>query len=165
MNLVWSSVLSAMIATLSTAGCAPSEPNPLDELGTVRLTIKGQAFELWVADTTEEHAKGLMFITKDQMAPLPDGTERGMIFIFPYALRAGFWMKNTIIPLDIAYVTSDLKVLKMYTMAAMDVRVDQYLPGAPYRIAIEINANRLAELGVKEGDTLDIPASVLKRRP
>lgn len=161
MNFVWSWVLSAMIATLSTAGCAPNDPNPLDELGTVRLTIKGQAFELWIANTTEERTKGLMFITKEQMAPLPDGTERGMIFIFPYALRAGFWMKNTIIPLDIAYVQTNGTVVATYTMAPLDARQGQYRSRLPARFAIEVNANVLTDLGLGENDVLEIPPSLL----
>jgi hypothetical protein len=145
-------------------GCSPTEPNELDQLGKVRMNIKGQAFELWIADEFDEHQKGLMFITAEQMAPLPDGTERGMIFVFGGEQLSSFWMRNTIIPLDIAYVGSDRKVVKTHNMAPLDERPNQYAPGAPYRYAIEVNGNRFRDLGLTAGDVLEIPESILNRR-
>ena len=142
--------------------CTPSQPNRLDELPTVKMTIKGQAFELWVADSFGEQNAGLMHITAEQMAPLPDGTERGMLFAFDHSVRTPFWMKNTVIPLDIAFIDRDRKVLTIHTMAAFDDRHNAYPPSGPYRVAIEVNANRFTELGVKVGDVLEIPPSVLK---
>ena len=97
------------------------------------------------------------------MAPLPDGTERGMIFVFDRSVRDSFWMKNTIIPLDIAYIDTNGKIVTTYTMAPLDTRSGHYRPDSPYRYAIEINARRLSELGVEKGDVLEIPASVLKQ--
>ncbi len=149
-------------AALSVIGCSPSEPNRLDALPRVRLKIGDQPFELWVADSFEEQEKGLMFISAADMAPLLDGTERGMLFVFDHTVRDSFWMKNTIIPLDIAYISTDGTVLSTYTMAALDGRSHQYPPAAPYRFAIEISAQRLDTLGVKPGTKIEIPPSVLK---
>jgi len=146
-------------------GCAPTEPNELDKLGTVNMSINDQLFQLWVANDTQERNKGLMFITAEQMAPLSDGTERGMIFVFDHSVRNSFWMKNTIIPLDIAYVDSEGVVVTVYTMAPLDDRVNQYPPDAPYRFALEFNGGRLSALNVRKGTTLKLPASVLKRKP
>ncbi len=146
-------------------GCAPTEPNELDKLGTVSMSISDQAFELWVANDSEERARGLMFITTEQMAPLSDGTERGMIFVFDHSVRGSFWMKNTIIPLDIAYVDSEGIVVSMYTMVPLDDRTHQYPPDAPYRYAIEFNGGRLTALDVRKGTKLKLPNSVLKRKP
>ncbi|MBI4716886.1 MAG: DUF192 domain-containing protein [Planctomycetes bacterium] len=165
MNRNHSWMLLAMLPAAVGTGCAPTQPNPLDKLGTVRMEIKGQPFELWVADEAPEQLRGLMFITAEQMAPLPDGTERGMIFIFDHSVRDSFWMKNTIIPLDIAYVAADGSVVSNYTMIALDDRHNQYPPAAPYRFAIEVNAERFKALGLKPGDRLDLPAGVLKTAP
>lgn len=162
MKRVALAILAATAAAMCGMKCSPSEPNRLDELPTLKMTIKGQAFELWVADSFGEQNAGLMYVTAEQMAPLPDGTERGMLFVFDHSVRTPFWMKNTIIPLDIAYIATDGKVLTTYTMSALDNRHNAYPPNDPYRLAIEINANRLAELGVKAGDVLEIPPSVLK---
>lgn len=146
-------------------GCAPTEPNELDKLGTVTISIKGRPVQLWVADTDDERLKGLMFITAEQMAPLADGTDRGMIFVFEHDEMNSFWMKNTIIPLDIAYVASNGTVVTMHTMAPLDDRPNQYPPTSAYRYAIELNAHRFADLGLKKGDKIEIPDTVLKRRP
>ncbi|MEK6676153.1 MAG: DUF192 domain-containing protein [Planctomycetota bacterium] len=161
-----SSLLSAVLGMFGffLGGCVPNEPNELDKLGTVGLSIKGQAFELWIADESDEQLKGLMFVTSEQMAKLSNGTERGMIFAFDQEQSGSFWMRNTIIPLDIAYIDSTGKVIKMYTMAPLDERYNQYPPGAPYKFTIEVTANRFGELGLQTGDQVVIPANLLKRR-
>ena len=142
-------------------GCAPTQPNALDQLGTVRVVIQDQPFELWIADNDDEREKGLMFITKEQMAPLPDGTERGMIFVFDRERYLSFWMKNTIIPLDIAYLTTSGKVVSIHTMAPLDERSGNYPSGKPSRFAIEVNANVYSRLGLESGNVVTIPDSVL----
>ena len=156
-------VLVTAAATASgTMTCTPPDPSRLDELPTIDLTIKGQPFRLWVADSFAEQDDGLKRITADQMAPLPDGTERGMLFVFDHSVRTSFWMKDTIIPLDIAYIANDGAVVSVYTMVPLDDRHNAYPPSAPYRYAIEVMAKRLTELGLKPGDVLAIPAAVLK---
>jgi uncharacterized membrane protein (UPF0127 family) len=69
-------------------------------------------------------------------------------------------MKNTIIPLDIAFVRVDGRIVSIRTMAPRDTR--NYYSKAPYRFALEVNANTFSRLGIKEGDTIEIPKSLLK---
>ena len=145
-----------------TAGCAPTEPNELDKLGTVSLTIKDHPFQLWVADETEEQARGLMFVTADQMMPLSDGTDRGMIFVFDRERTLSFWMRNTIIPLDIAYLDKNGVVVSIHTMAPLDDRPGQYSSARPAKYAIEVNADRFKSLNLKPGDRIELPASLRK---
>lgn len=156
-------VVSVMI--LLVPHCTPTEPNALDKLPTVTMSIKEKMFRLWVVDEYQEQARGLMFVTAEQMAPLPDGSERGMLFAFDYSVRDSFWMKNTIIPLDIAYIAGDGTIVSIYTMAALDDRHNQYPPASPYRYAIEVNAGRFTELGVKSGDKLVMPPAAVLARP
>ncbi|MGB2986181.1 MAG: DUF192 domain-containing protein [Phycisphaerae bacterium] len=158
-------LLSASAAAMWVTGCTPTEPNELDKLGTVRLSIEDQTFELWIANDPKERDHGLMFVTAEQMAPLPDGTQRGMLFVFDYEQRLAFWMKNTIIPLDIAYLDSNGKIVATHTMAPLDTRFGQYPSGSPARYAIEVNAGVLADLGVQAGNTIEIPTSALKGSP
>lgn len=155
--------LLTWIATTSVTSCTPSQPNPLDKLGTVAVTIKDHATKLWIADEDEERVQGLMFITSEQMADLPDGTKRGMIFIFEFEQRLSFWMRNTIIPLDIAYLDSAGKVLAIHTMPPLDDRTGLYSSGSPARFAIEVNENVWAEIGLEVGDTIVLPDSILGR--
>ena len=156
---------TAMLGFLGFMGCAPTEPNELDQLGTVDVSMGGRPVRLWIADESAEQQRGLMFVTSDQMTALPDGAERGMIFVFDAEQELSFWMKNTIIPLDIAYVATDGTIVKTYTMTPLDDRAGQYRSGEPARFAIEVNAGLFQQLGVKAGDVIEIPTSVLNRTP
>jgi len=157
--------VAALVLGAGCEGCSPSEPSELDKLLTVTMTIKGQAFELWVADDDATRQRGLMFVTREQMAPLPDGTKRGMLFVFDYSQHLSFWMKNTIIPLDIAYVTTNGEVTATHTMVPLDERPFQYPSGTPARYAIEVNGNVFVDLGLAAGDKIEIPTSALKQAP
>ena len=142
------------------SSCTPAEPNELDKLGTVDLSIKDHPFRLWIADDASEQERGLMFITSEQMAPLADGTDRGMVFVFSREKQLSFWMRNTIIPLDIAYLDEDGLVVAIHTMAPLDERIGQYSSGRPAKYAIEVNANRFGQIGLVSGDTVEIPDSI-----
>jgi len=153
----WLSCLCALSFVLHGCACSPNEPNALDALGTIDLKIKNQPFRLWIADSSDEQQRGLMFVTADQMAPLPDGTKRGMIFIFSQERPLNFWMKNTIIPLDIAYVDANGVVVATYTMAPLDTSLDRYPSVQPAKYAIEVNADVFSDVGLKAGDVIKIP--------
>lgn len=153
----------AVIAGLGAAGCSPDDPNELDQMRQDVLRINGHAFDVWVADTPEVRTRGLMFVKKEEMAPLPDGTQRGMLFVWsedqPQA--QGFWMRNTIIPLDIAFIRASGEIVTIRTMAPLDERL--YYSEAPFRYALEVNAHVFSDLGIRKGDHLEIPESLLKR--
>ena len=149
---------------MAESGCDRDEPSRLANRPTTDMSLRGQHFRLWLANNLDDQNLGLMHVTADQMTPLRDGTELGMLFVFDRPVRGSFWMKNTIIPLDIAYVAANGTVVAIYTMAPLDTRSNAYPPGALYRFAIEVSAHRLTELGVKVGDRLQIPPKILKRR-
>ncbi len=158
-------LLSTWFGGIVLTGCTPTGPNELEKLGSVDMVIKEAPFRLWIADEFEELQKGLMFVTAEQMAPLGDGTNRGMIFVFDHEQTSSFWMKNTIIPLDIAYLDRNGTVVGTHTMAPLDERYNQYPPTAAYKYAIEVTAGRWSQLGVVNGDALAVPPLVLKRKP
>ena len=158
-------MLSCLAMVPYGASCTPKRIEELDKLGTVRLSIKQQAFELWIADDVSEQTQGLMFVTAERMAPLADGTERGMIFVFDHEQVLNFWMRNTIIPLDIAYLDSDGVVVATHTMAPLDERPGQYPSGSPAQYAIEVNAGVWGRIGLRPGDAIKIPSPVLKHSP
>ncbi len=165
MKTLMVAVMCLCPAALNVASCRSKRIEDLDKLGTVRLTIKQKAFELWIADDGSEQSQGLMFVTAERMAPLADGTQRGMIFVFDHEQVLSFWMRNTIIPLDIAYLDSDGLVVSTYTMAPLDERPGQYVSGAPVQYAIEVSAGVWERIGLASGDVIDIPAALLKRKP
>ncbi len=157
--------LPMLTFALSGASCRTRSPDDLDKLGTVRLTILERPFELWIADAPAEQTQGLMFVTTERMASLPDGTQRGMIFVFDHEQQLNFWMRNTIIPLDIAYLTTGGMVTAIHTMAPLDERLGQYPSRSPARYALEVNAGVFSDIGLTAGQMVTIPDSLLKRAP
>lgn len=157
-NRLLTAVQLALAASL--AGCAPEEPNVLESMALADIKIGEHTFRAWVADDPDLRERGLMQVTAEQMQPLPDGTERGMIFVFPTEQRYGFWMKDTIIPLDIAFIRTDGTIVNILTMAPLDTR--QYYPEGAYRYALEVRANTFSTLKVRSGAWVEIPESLLK---
>lgn len=159
---------AATIALLAGVMCdsAPNETgdavrkNDLSTMDTTSVTIKGAKFELWVARTPTERELGLMHTTADEMQPLADGTERGMLFAFDTEQVVSFWMRNTIVPLDIAFIRTDGQIVKTHTMAPLETRF--YPSVLPARYAIEVGAGVLHRLGITEGDIAEISESALK---
>lgn len=104
-----------------------------------RLTVQ-------VADTQRKIEKGLMFVGK-----LPEN--EGMLFVFSKKIYGGFWMKNTLIPLSIAFLDSDGEILKILDMVpCKEGRCPTYNPGLSYHYAIEVNLGWFKKNQIKEGD-------------
>ncbi len=82
------------------------------------------------------------------------GTDEGMIFPEKTPRKAAFWMRNTVIPLDLLFIGPDQRVLNI---AADAVPYDETpLPSAgPVIAVLELNAGRAAELGIAPGDRVD----------
>jgi uncharacterized protein len=98
-----------------------------------------------VADEGDRRQQGLM-----NVEDLPDGV--GMLFLFDEPRSGGFWMMNTLVPLDIAYLLDG----EVVSVMQMDPCGDQeecptYDPGVEYDAALEVNQGALAEAGVTEG--------------
>ncbi|MEC2076246.1 DUF192 domain-containing protein [Metabacillus fastidiosus] len=105
----------------------------------IRLTVQ-------VADTQEKIEKGLMFVEK-----LPEN--EGMLFVFSEKTYDGFWMKNTLIPLSIAFIDSDGKILKILDMEpCKEEECPTYDPELSYYYAIEVNLGWFEKNQIKEGD-------------
>jgi uncharacterized protein len=84
---------------------------------------------------------------------LPAGT--GMVFLFPADVQGAFWMKDTLVPLSIAFVAADGRVVGVREM--VPCRADPcplYQPAAPYRYAVELPAGAFRAAGLSVGDRL-----------
>jgi uncharacterized membrane protein (UPF0127 family) len=125
--------------------------HPESGLAVIPLTVvsggKSHVFRVEVAESEAEQAKGLMFRTA--MA-----ADEGMIFPQKAPRKAAFWMRNTVIPLDLLFIGPDHRVLNI---AADAVPYDETpLPSAgPVIAVLELNAGRAAELGIASGDKVD----------
>ena len=140
-------VLVAVLAVLA-SGCAGGEPARV--AATIATTGGPVVLRLEIADTTEERGQGLMGRTS-----LPERT--GMLFVYPSPARGGFWMKDTLIPLSIAFLDGSGRILRILDMAPC--RSDPcpvYDPGIAYRSALELKQGSFARLGVAVGDVLTV---------
>lgn len=103
-----------------------------------------------IADSETEQAKGLM----DRTAL---GENRGMLFVFPDEQPRSFWMKNTLIPLSIAYMDSDGKIIDIQDMKPLDDDPPHYDSAEPAQYALEVNKGFFDERGVEVGDRAGLP--------
>jgi uncharacterized membrane protein (UPF0127 family) len=101
-----------------------------------------------VADTAERQTHGLM-----EVPELPDGT--GMLFVYPEDHQRAFWMKNTLVPLDIAFVSADGEIVGILTMQPCEGDpCPTYPPGVTYRDALEVPAGWFERVGIGVGATV-----------
>ena len=101
-------------------------------------------FTVEVAATPEQQETGMMFRT----ATTPNA---GMIFPFPAPKMASFWMKNTLIPLDIIFIRADGTIANIADNAVPQ-SLDMVLAAEPVTAVLEIAGGRAAELGINPGD-------------
>jgi uncharacterized membrane protein (UPF0127 family) len=107
--------------------------------GEHRLTVE-------VAKTPEEQARGLMF--RNSVPP-----DRGMIFPYDPPVPASFWMKNTLVPLDMIFIRADGTIARIVTAKPLD---ETSVPaGEPVAAVLELRGGRAAELGIREGDKVE----------
>jgi uncharacterized protein len=103
-------------------------------------------FTVDVAATPEQQQRGLMFVRS--LAP-----DRGMIFPYDPPQPVAFWMKNTLIPLDMIFIRADGTIARITTAKPLD---ETSVPSGEAVVAVlEIQGGRAAELGVREGDRVE----------
>jgi len=131
------------------SGCGeatPAEPAPLNQWLAIKLADK--TIEIQIAHQESEMAKGLMYRTSlDE--------DRGMLFYYYPPKRMSFWMRNTKIPLDIAYFTADGILREVYPMYPMD---EKSVPsrGNEMLMALEMNQGWFAKNSIKAGNAFDL---------
>jgi uncharacterized membrane protein (UPF0127 family) len=103
-----------------------------------------------VADDVAEQAKGLMDRTTL-------GENRGMLFVFPEERELSFWMKNTLIPLSIAFIDSESRIIDIQDMKPLDDEPPHYVSAEPAQYTLEVNRGFFEERGVRVGDRVEMP--------
>ena len=123
--------------------------------GTVRIGASGGEnveVEVEIADDTEEMARGLMGRTAL-------AEDAGMLFVYPDERELSFWMKDTLIPLSIAFMDAEGRIVDIQDMRALDDTPPHYTSAEPARYALEVNEGFFDERGVEVGDRAELPAS------
>jgi uncharacterized membrane protein (UPF0127 family) len=115
----------------------------------IRSGSRTHRFTVEVARTSQQQAQGLMF--RESL-----GANEGMIFPFASPQRASFWMRNTLIPLDMLFVRQDGTI---ESIAANTVPHDEtpVRSGEPVAAVLELRGGRAAELGISAGDRVSWP--------
>ena len=159
LRLIFAMMLGLFLSMISLPALAQTgEPQSLTS---VDLHMGKATLHTQVAATTGEQEQGLMFYTK-----LPDND--GMIFLLPLG-RASFWMKNTLIPLSVAFIDKDGIILEIHDMQpAPTGMADSQIPQTNsvsdrVAFALETNIHWFALNGIKPGDKIDPPPGTLAK--
>jgi uncharacterized protein len=137
-------LVAGLIGAASAAGAVCSED---------RVTVIGDfgqaPFAVTIADDTAERSQGLMHV--EQMP-----TMTGMLFIYEQPQRASFWMRNTLIPLDMLFADPTGRITHIHENA---IPLDETsIPGGDnIQYVLEINGGMATRLGIAVGDALQHP--------
>ncbi|MGE3074935.1 MAG: DUF192 domain-containing protein [Dehalococcoidia bacterium] len=135
------------VLALSLAGCRSGGSDKTFEVrlsqGAAQATVTVE-----VAATTRERQQGLMF--RQEL-----DEDKGMLFLFPRDVLIGFWMKNTYVPLDIAYISADGEVLEIRAAKPLDETT--LSPAKEYRYTLEVNQGWFERHGLDVGAKVDLP--------
>ncbi|QCN94251.1 DUF192 domain-containing protein [Azospirillum argentinense] len=101
-------------------------------------------FDVELAETPAQQAQGLMF--REKMA-----ADAGMLFIYDRPQPASFWMKNTLIPLDMIFIGADGRIVNIHANAVPQ-SLDAVNSAGPVKGILEINGGMSARLGIRPGD-------------
>ena len=112
---------------------------------TATIQVAEHPVKVEVAHTHELRQRGLMH--RDSL-----GEDRGMLFVYPEEAPRSFWMKNTRIPLDIAFVRTDGTIVRIAQMKPLDTETTPSL--YPARYALEMNVGWFEAHGVEKGDVV-----------
>ncbi len=131
---------------------SPSPATKKAEMRGLKRKLKIDTAIVWVdiADKDQTRAQGLMYRRE-----MPD--DEGMLFVFPQPDKQSFWMKNTYLPLDIAFVDEQLRITDIHQMKPMgdsnepDDKLPRYESSKPVPYAIELNQGWFKKKGIAVG--------------
>lgn len=138
--------LFAMFLLVSPVQAQPQPTLPQSDL-VIRTERGAQKFTVELADNDQTRSRGMMFRTS--MAP-----DAGMLFDFRQEQMASFWMRNTLIPLDMVFIKADGTILNIHQRAIPRDETGINSAG-PVRAVLELNGGTASRLGIKAGDKVE----------
>jgi uncharacterized protein len=144
MTAFMTSLRSALALCVALLGAAPAvaQDGPQPRLPTVDITAGMHVIRAEVAQSPMQQMVGMMF--RRSM-----GTNEGMLFVNEASDRRCFWMRNTLIPLTIAFIADDGTIVNLADMQAQDER--SHCSARPVRYALEMNQGWFAKRGIQAG--------------
>lgn len=119
--------------------------------GTLELTVGGAVFRVEQAVTPEQRERGLMF--REHL-----GEREGMLFVFEEERMLSFWMRNTPLPLSIAFIDARGVIVHMADLVPHSER--PVSSRVPARFALEVNRGAFERAGVAVGDLVILPPAL-----
>ncbi len=139
-------IRSLFAATLLLATTAFAQQEAQPTLPITTLTVGKKQISAEVADDNKERMTGLMF--RKKLAP-----DSGMLFVMPRVEPASFWMRNTLIPLSVAYISPEGLILEIHDMKPLDeTPVPSKLTNIAY--ALEMDQGWFSSNGIFPGERL-----------
>ena len=120
-----------------------------------RVKIGSAVWDVDLATTNQQRYRGL-----GGRPYLDPGV--GMLFIYPDAAERGYCMRDCLISLDIAFIDSELRIVKIYTMPAEPAGLERitYHSNADVQYVLEVSAGQFARKGVSEGDKVELLGNI-----
>jgi hypothetical protein len=138
----------ALAAALLAAAALAFAQEAQTNLPRVKLTTGMHVIDAQVASTDDQRMTGLMFRKE-----MPQ--HEGMLFVFDYPSQQCFWMKNTILPLSVAFVADDGTIVNIDEMKPQTL--DSHCSVKPVRYVLEMNQGWFSKKGIKAGTKLEGP--------
>ena len=112
----------------------------------VPLRVGGIEIQVEIADDADERQRGLMY--RESLEE-----NQGMLFVYPEQRTLGFWMKDTLIPLDIAYIDREGRIVDIQQMEPQTTETHD--SAAPAMYALEMNQGWFDANGIRIGDLIE----------
>jgi uncharacterized protein len=145
-------ILAAVVAGASCKSGGRDSVHPsargVDPAVVVHSSGRTVPFRVEVAVTPDEHARGLMY--RSHLDP-----DAGMLFVFEEPAVQRFWMKNTLIPLDMIFIAPDLRIAGIVANAAPETETERMVP-ARSQYVLEIAGGMSERLGIRAGETVEL---------
>ena len=137
----WTARTTAGLLAVLISVTAAAQTGP-QKLPSIRLNAGIHNIQAEVAQSPDERSIGLMF--RKEMGP-----NEGMLFAFEQPAQQCFWMKNTLLPLSIAFVADDGSIVNIDDMAPQTL--DSHCSAKPVRFVLEMNQGWFAKRAIKPG--------------
>jgi uncharacterized membrane protein (UPF0127 family) len=142
-------LLAAALALGAAAPACKTAQTPTPTV-TIDAGERKVSFKVELAVTAQEHERGLMY--REHLEP-----DAGMLFISESPRRQVFWMKNTLIPLDMIFIGADWRIAGIVENAEPKTLTAREVP-APSQYVLEINGGLSARHGIRAGQAVDFQA-------
>lgn len=153
-QIVLIAAIALLMALLSVTGFSAEPAALLRDFARDQLVIEtaggSRKFKVYVATTNQQRAQGLMFVKSM-------GAGEGMIFLYPETAPVAMWMKNTFIPIDMLFIGTDNRIVRVHANA-IPHSTDTIESGGTVTAVVELNSGSIKRFGISAGDLVVFPA-------